>query len=82
MSQKDTPKKNIYTAYNLVWGKCSDRLKSNLESLNNYVMIQKNSNIFELMKHIKNIIFKDEEQDYSQDSAYNGYRRFYNTRKK
>ena len=76
MSQKDKPENNIYKAYTLVWVKLSYGLISKLESLNDYASIQKYFTIFESMKHIKVIIFKHEEQEYSQAYAYNAYRRF------
>ena len=60
VSQKETLENNINKEYNLVWGQYSDGLKYKLDNLNDYATIQKYFNIFELIKHIKTIILKNE----------------------
>ena len=57
MCQNNTLQNNIYKAYILVWGQCSDGLKYKIESLNVYAKTYKYFNTFKLSKHIKLLFY-------------------------
>ena len=61
---------NITKVFSLVWGQCTDTLKAKLESTNNWKDIQKNKDALQLLKEIKNIIFKFEDESYPMHSLF------------
>ena len=69
-------------AYSLVWGQCTDLLRAKVEALNNYAQIKRDSHVLALLREIKGITFKFEDQCYVPHLLYQAYRSFYNLRQK
>ena len=55
-----------------------DLLRAKVEALNNYAEIKSNNNILQLLKEIKTITYKFEDQRYVPHSLYLAYWAFYN----
>ena len=61
---------NIQNMYNIVWGQCTDVLKAKLEGIANYNNMKTNMDVVALIKAIKKIVFKFEDQRYVPASLY------------
>ena len=61
-----------------MWGQCSDVMREKLESLDAFDRIKQDFDVLKLLKEIKVINFKFEDQKYPYGSVYFANKRFYN----
>ena len=73
---------NLKLAYSLTWGQCAELLRLKLEGVKNYKTTKEAQDSMQLLKEIKNITFKFEEQRHIHHCVYMAKRNFYTTRKK
>ena len=69
---------NLRKAYLLVWGQYSDVMRERLEALPEFKAICDSDDVLGLLKHMKSINFKFEDQKYPFGSVYFANKRFYN----
>ena len=70
---------NLRKLYSLIWGQCTDVMREKLEALDDYVNIKAEYDALELLKQIKSINFKFEDQKYVYGSVYYATRGFTTT---
>ena len=68
--REESLQNNIVKAFALIWGQCTDSLKAKLESVPNWRDIYENKDSIRLLKEMKNIIYKFEDQLYPMCSLY------------
>ena len=68
---------NLQKAYSLIFGQCTELLKSNLKSSVNWGAMSSTYDIFALVEAIKTIIYKFEDQKYLPLSLHNAKTNFY-----
>ena len=78
MKRKMMLETNMRKAYSLVWGQCSDVMREKLEALSTFKKIHEDYDVLSLLKEIKTINFKFEDQKYAFGSIYFANKRFYN----
>ena len=71
---------NLQKAYSLIFGQCTDLLKSKLKSSVNWDAMSSTYDMFALLEAIKTIIYKFEDQKYLPLSLHNAKTNFYNFR--
>lgn len=69
---------NLRKIYSLVWGQCSDVMREKIEALEAYETIKTEYDVLALLKEIKVINFKFEDQKYAYGAVYYANKRFYN----
>ncbi len=75
--QKNYLNENIKTLYSLVWGQCSDIIRTKLESLDTFTGISDRLDSIMLIKEIKGIVFNFQSQKYKPQALQEAVRRFY-----
>ena len=73
---------NLKSAYSLIWGQCTELLRTKIEGVKSYKVIKEAQDAIQLLKEIKSITFKFEEQRYIHHCIYMAKKNFYTTRKK
>jgi hypothetical protein len=68
---------NLETVFTIIWGQCTPALQAKLEALSTFADIKDRYDAIDLLKAIKGITFKFEDQRYPQQSLYNAWRSFY-----
>jgi Reverse transcriptase (RNA-dependent DNA polymerase) len=76
--RKATLESNLRKLFTLVWGQCTDVMREKLEALDQWETIKKDYDALALLKQIKTINFKFEDQKYVYGSVYYANKRFYN----
>jgi hypothetical protein len=56
--------------FSLLFGQCTENLRAKLESLTDWEEIKRRKQAIRLLKEIRNIIFKFEEQSYPMHSLF------------
>ena len=59
----DTYAENKSTLYSVLWGQCSNRMKTKIKALDIFELISENSDILALLKEIKGISYRFESRD-------------------
>jgi hypothetical protein len=68
---------NVRTLYSLVWGQCTDIMRSKLEGLDRFEKISSDGDGLELLKAIKEIVYQFQSQKYLPHSLHESKQRFY-----
>ena len=69
---------NIKTVYNVVWGQCTEALRSRIEAMPSHSRMSAESNGLDLLKAIKMLIYNfGQETKYGTLSIHNAKRRYY-----
>ena len=68
---------NIQKAYSLMLGQCTDLLKSNLKTTTDWMTVSTDFNLLGLIKTIRSVIFKFEDQRYLPLSLHHAKSNFY-----
>jgi hypothetical protein len=68
---------NLRSAYSLIWGQCTDALREKIKANTGYVIISNNYQTIELMKSIRDCVYKFESQKYGPHGLHESIRRFY-----
>ena len=71
---------NLQKAYSLIFGQCTELLKSKLKSSVNWDAMSSTYDMFTLLEAIKTIIYKSEDQKYLTLYLHNAKTNFYNFR--
>ena len=71
---------NLQKSYSLIFGQCTELLKSKLKSSVNWDAMSSTYDMFTLLEAIKTIIYKFEDQKYLPLSLHNAKTNFYNFR--
>jgi hypothetical protein len=74
--RKATLDSNLRKAFSLVWGQCTDIMREKLEALPNFANIKSEFDVLALLKEMKTINFKFEDQKYPYGSVYFAMKRF------
>ena len=69
---------NLQKAYSLIFGQCTELLKSKLKSSVNWDAMSSNYDMFALLEAINTIIYKFDDQKYLPLSLHNAKTNFYN----
>ena len=78
VKRKNLLDSNLRKAYSLVWGQCSNIMRKKLEALPKYAELKSKFHVLALLREIKNINFKFEDQKYPFGSVYFANKRFVN----
>ena len=73
---------NLKTAYTLIWGQCSDMMRAKIEASKNYSQMRSTYDSIMLLKELKDVTFRFEDQKYIYESLYLSYKNFFNFRQK
>jgi Zinc knuckle len=68
---------NLIQAYMIVWGQCTDVMRTKLEAREGHSEIARKKDVVELLKNIKDIAFSFQSQRYEYHSLHDAKRRFY-----
>jgi hypothetical protein len=68
---------NMKTLYSLIWGQCTDIMRTKLESLNLFEAISSASDALALLKSIKNIVFNFQSQKYKPQALHEAKRQLF-----
>ena len=71
---------NLQKAYSLIFGQCTEILKSKFKSSVNWDAMSSTYDMFELLEAIKKIIYRIEDKKYLPLSLHNAKINFYNFR--
>eukprot|EP00978_Attheya_sp_CCMP212_P029308 scaffold103639_cov67-Attheya_sp.AAC.7 len=55
---------NLKTLYSLVWGHCTDAIRTRIEALDNYQMMESDADGLKLLRMIKDLVFNFQSQKY------------------
>ena len=80
VKRKATLADNVQKSYSLVYGQCTELLKNKLRSTTKWRKIKNAQDVIALLKEIKNITFKFEDQKYPVLSVHNAKIAFYSFR--
>jgi Reverse transcriptase (RNA-dependent DNA polymerase) len=72
-----TYRENMKSAYNIIWGQCSEILRAKLEAKANHNNIRKSKNSIELLKNIKDVTHSFSGQKFKAHALHEAKRRFY-----
>jgi hypothetical protein len=59
---------NVRKVYSLIWGQCTDFMKSKLETIPNFQAISDSQDVLELLKEMKGFIYKFDNENYTAQS--------------
>jgi hypothetical protein len=68
---------NLRSAYSLIWGQCTEALRSKLRAKTEFETIAQHFDCVELLKLIKDTVFKFSSQKYKPHALHEAIRRFY-----
>ena len=68
--REETLQDNLAKTFSLIWGQCTDSLKAKLESVPDWKRIHREKDALTLIKEVKNIIYKFEDQSYPMHSLF------------
>ena len=75
--QKNKLKKNLESGFLIVLGQCSETIRSKLRATRGFDVIEETSDLIELMKLLKQIMFSQRSQRYEMHSLADANRHFY-----
>jgi hypothetical protein len=75
--KEDRFEEDLKKVYSLVWGQCTDYLRAKLESKDDYAAMKAEYDTIELLKNIKDCVFKFTDQKYATHSLHEAMRKFY-----
>ena len=73
----ETLVENKKKAYNLVWGQCSEAVQHKLKSIPIYKKMHDDEDVIELLKQLKGVCYKFEQQKYLLKWLLNAKKNFY-----
>eukprot|EP00978_Attheya_sp_CCMP212_P038666 scaffold193831_cov29-Attheya_sp.AAC.2 len=68
---------NLKTLYSLVWGQCTDAIRTRIEALDNYQTMESDADGIELLRMIKDLVFNFQSQKYLPLALDESKARFY-----
>ncbi len=76
--KEDQFDEDIKKVFSLIWGQCTDYLRAKLEAKDGYEEMKTDYNTIELLKNIKDCVFKFTDQKYPAHSLHEAVRKFHN----
>jgi hypothetical protein len=80
VKRKSKHESNCRTLFSLIHGQCTEYLKAKLEALVGFPAMKENFDVFELIKAIKGVTFKLEDNKYHLEALHDAKIRFYTLR--
>jgi hypothetical protein len=80
VKRKSKHESNCRTLFSLIHGQCTEYLKANLEALVGFPAMKENFDVFELIKAIKGVTFKLEDNKYHFEALHDAKIRFFTLR--
>ena len=77
MKIKNNYAQNMKSAYNLIWGQCSDALRTKLEAISTHEKIASDANCIGLLLNIKDVSYNYQSQKLKRQAQHEAKRRFY-----
>jgi hypothetical protein len=68
---------NLKTAYSLIYGQCSDSMRTRLESMQNHVTIEIACDVIGLLENIRTVTYQFQLQQYSALALHEAKCHFY-----
>jgi hypothetical protein len=75
--EKKCLKENLKTLYSLVWGQCSDVIRTRIEALDNHEEMSLKGDSIGLLQAIKGIVYNFQSEKYRPMAIHEAMRRFY-----
>jgi hypothetical protein len=75
--KEDRFEEDLKKVYSLVWGQCTEYLRAKIEAKDSYEEMKAAYNTIELLKSIKDRVFKFSDQKYAAHSLHEAMRKFY-----
>ena len=80
VKRADILESNLRKAYSLVWGQCTESMKNKLEALSTFAYFNGSYDVLTLVKEIRDITYKFEDQRYLPAALHQAKCKFYTFR--
>jgi hypothetical protein len=78
VAKEDRFEEDLKKVFSLIWGQCTEYLRAKLEAKEGYEQMKTDYNTIELLKSIKDCVFKFSDQKYATHSVRDAIQKFHN----
>jgi hypothetical protein len=75
--KEDRFEEDLTKVYSLIWGQCTEYLRAKLEARDSFGQVMSNYDTIELLKSIKDCVFKFSDEKHASHSLHEASRKFY-----
>jgi hypothetical protein len=77
VTKEERFEEDLKKVYSLIWGQCTEFLRAKLEAKDGYARMKEHYDTIDLLKSIKDSVFKFSDQKYAPHSLHEAMRKFY-----
>ena len=77
VTREDHFEEDLKKVYSLIWGQCTEYLRAKLEAKDGYLQMKSDYDTIELLKSIKDCVFKFSDHKYAAHSLHEAMPKFY-----